>query len=343
MNSIRSILSTLKKADLDFSLIKNGDRILVHIDSNVSSFILFKALEVYKYYSKKKYRIIPVYLDYGYDLENKEILKANIKDLEIVDSTEIRDNILARGSDATKSAWNKLERKKLIELAKEYHCNLIALGSIHEDSINHLYRGTVFEGKISVLRPKAKVSGTAISFIRPLIYCYQSEISRFANESNFSLKETENPFAYRSDEKLLGFLDSLYEDNSFAKDNIRKALSHEYPDLYKDYKEITLGDIKLVKVLDNKEKVTYNIIKNNDIIGNICYLFIDHHLVKFSYTKLEDKHLISSIRYLIDELLDDTPRLTVYFSRAKRILKEEFGLKETLIRGHKAFAVKLKK
>ncbi|MCQ2772904.1 MAG: hypothetical protein MJ238_06530, partial [Bacilli bacterium] len=199
MNTMRIILSNLKKADNNFSLIKNGERILVHIDSSLSSVATFNALCAYTYYSKKEYNLVPVYLDYGYDSNNVEKLKSIIKDLKIVDSREIKDNILARGNEATKSAWNKLERKKLIELAKEFKCSKIALPSIHEDSLNHLYRSFTNEGRISTLRPIAKINGEKISFIRPLIYCYLETVRKYGDEHEISLEETTNPFAYKID------------------------------------------------------------------------------------------------------------------------------------------------
>ncbi|MCQ2773114.1 MAG: hypothetical protein MJ238_07595, partial [Bacilli bacterium] len=123
----------------------------------------------------------------------------------------------------------------------------------------------------------------------------------------------------------------------------RKALADDYPDTYRNYKKVTLSSISLVKDLGIEDKTVYDVYENDVLIGNICYLFIDHHLVKFSYSKMNDEYLLEAIQYLIGSILDNVPRLTVYFAKANKSVVKSLGLEKTIIRGKTAFAVKLKK
>ena len=58
--AMRRILGCIKKADEDYKLIQDGDRIAVGISFGKDSMTLIEALRLYKFFSKKDYEIIAI-------------------------------------------------------------------------------------------------------------------------------------------------------------------------------------------------------------------------------------------------------------------------------------------
>ncbi|GEM_PF-4722694 len=344
MNSIRSILSSLKKADNDFNLINEKDKVVLYLDGTKASLALAKALEVYPYYSKKKFKVVLTAIDYGFNKESVNTLQSVFNNISIIDGTDVVMMMNAKGKDGSTSAFLKLERKLLAMFARENRAKKIALAATHEDSLEHLYKSVVTEGKINALRPKSKVFGSNVSFIRPFIHCYDSNIDRFVNELEVELPSINNPWVKGRSEDFVKLTELIYENRKDAKDNIRKALSDDKPILYAESIEWNINGVIIKKdPLSTVEYVRYNLFKNKDIIGYISYLMIDHHLSKIEFSKLDDDILLPCLDKIIDELLEITGKVTIFFSRPRNTLVSHLGLKKLNIRGKTKFAAKLSK
>ncbi|MCQ2797544.1 MAG: hypothetical protein MJ241_03695 [Bacilli bacterium] len=341
MNSIRQVLSSLKKADNDFNLISNGDKIVVYIDGSSSSIALAKALDLYKFYSKKKYRLVLTAIDYGFNAQSIDFLKAEFTDINIIDGEDVVMMMNAKGKDASASAFLKLERKQLAMFAKDVKAKKIALASTHEDSLEYLFRSVVTEGKIITLKPKSSVYGSNVSFIRPLISCYESNIDKYINELELSVPPLTNPWVKHHTEEFVKINEMINDSRKDAKDNIRKALSDEFPILYADSKEFNLetGVMKKSK-LSNDERSIYLIYKKDEKIGSIAVIMLDHHLAQIEYSLNDDPLLLGALDKIIDELVDKCLKITLFFSRPKKVIREHLGLKKINIRGKQKFAIK---
>lgn len=344
MNSIRSILSSLKKADNDFNLINDKDKIILYLDGSKSSVALAKALEVYPYYSKKKFKVVLTAIDYGFNKESISQIKDLFKNVTVIDGTDVVMMMNAKGKDGSTSAFLKLERKLLAMFARDIKAKKIALAATHEDSLEHLYKSVVTEGKINALRPKSKVYGSNVTFIRPFLYCYDSNVDRFIDELEVTIPATNNPWAKGHVEDFIKFTELIYEYRKDAKDNIRKALGDDKPTLYAISKEWNVnGTIVRKDPLSTDDYVRYELFNNKDNIGYISYLMLDHHLSKIEFSKLDDNVLLPCLDKIIEELLEITGKVTVFFSRPRNSVISHLSLKKLNVRGKIKYAVKLSK
>ena len=66
MKYIKKVLGSLRKADNDYKLIENGDRICVGISGGKDSTTLLYCLKLYQMFSKKEYELIPIYCNMGF-------------------------------------------------------------------------------------------------------------------------------------------------------------------------------------------------------------------------------------------------------------------------------------
>ena len=57
MKSVKKVLGCLRKADNDYDLINDGDRICVGVSGGKDSSVLLYCLNLYKQFSKKDYEI----------------------------------------------------------------------------------------------------------------------------------------------------------------------------------------------------------------------------------------------------------------------------------------------
>ena len=344
MNSIRRVLSSIKKSDYDFNLVNDNDKVVIYVDGSKSSIALAKAFEVYPFYSKKKIKTFLVAFDYGFNKSLIDEIKNIYPSINVIDGTDIVTMVNAKGKDASTSAFLKLERKLLVMFAKDVKAKKIALSSTHEDSLEYLYRSIMNEGKITTLRPKSSVYECNVSFIRPLIYCYDSDVDKLIDELQITLPESNNPWVKGREESFAKVYELIQSYRNDSKDMLKKALSDEHPTLYKDSKEWNVNGYILRKdIISVKEFTKYNIFKNKENIGYISYLFIDHHLVKIAYSKLDCNILIPCLDKIIGEFLDDIGKLTIYFNRPNNTIVDHCSLKKMNVRGKIKFATRITK
>ena len=81
MRALRIILAAIKKADINFNLIKENSRICIGISGGKDSMALFYALNIYKQFSKTNFEIIPMMIDLGFPNTKIDEIKNYFKEL----------------------------------------------------------------------------------------------------------------------------------------------------------------------------------------------------------------------------------------------------------------------
>ena len=93
MDAIRIILASIKRADLDFNLINDKDRIAIGVSGGKDSMALLYALSLYKRFSKIDFEIIPINIDLGFqnynELPIKEYCSSLGLDLVVADGKSV--------------------------------------------------------------------------------------------------------------------------------------------------------------------------------------------------------------------------------------------------------------
>ena len=64
--SIKKILASISRADYDYNLIEDGDRIAVGVSGGKDSMLLLKVLKNYQMFKTKNFTFEAVFLDLGF-------------------------------------------------------------------------------------------------------------------------------------------------------------------------------------------------------------------------------------------------------------------------------------
>jgi tRNA(Ile)-lysidine synthase TilS/MesJ len=180
---MRKMLSYVRRAIDDYKMIDEGDKIAVGISGGKDSIILFTALINLKRFYPKKFDIVGITIDLGFDipLETKGIIDiANENNIvyEVV-KTDIKEIVFdIRKEDNPCSLCAKMRKGALIDEAKKLGCNKLALGHNYDDVVETFFLKLFYEGNIGCFSAVTYLDRMDITQIRPLIYANESEIKK---------------------------------------------------------------------------------------------------------------------------------------------------------------------
>lgn len=174
------ILSPIRRAIEDYSMIKSGDRIVVGVSGGKDSVTLLAALKKLQSFYPEEFELIGVAIDPGIEgLDFSPIsvfAKENGIDF-IVKKTNIYDVVFnIRKETNPCSLCARLRRGALNNAAKELGANKIALGHHGDDVTETLMMNLIHEGRIGCFSPVTYLDRKEVTVIRPLIYATEKEV-----------------------------------------------------------------------------------------------------------------------------------------------------------------------
>jgi len=171
---VKKTLGCIRKADTDFHLIENGDRVAVGVSGGKDSLLLLHALSLYRKFTHKDFALTAVTVDNGLgetDYSGIRTLCENLEIPYIVKETQIGDIIFNYRKEKNPCALcAKMRRAVLAKTCLETRCNKLALGHHRDDVIETLLMSLIHEGRFRTFHPVTTMSRTGITVIRPLVY-----------------------------------------------------------------------------------------------------------------------------------------------------------------------------
>jgi tRNA 2-thiocytidine biosynthesis protein TtcA len=176
----------------DYSLIREGDRVMVCLSGGKDSYTLLSLLERLRRRAKLKFTLLAVHLDQGqpgYDGKPLEqYLSANEIPHRIIREdtySVVKDNV-PEGKTYC-SLCSRLRRGVLYNVAQELGCTKIALGHHRDDAIETLLLNLMFTGSMRAMPPKLISDDGRNTVIRPLSYAAEKTIARYAELMEFPI------------------------------------------------------------------------------------------------------------------------------------------------------------
>lgn len=231
---MQRLLSLMRKANNDYHLIEDGDKIAIGISGGKDSIALLAVLNAYRRFSPEKFDIVAINIDMGFeetDCDEVARLKAYAEEIGvplIIEKTDIAKIIFEeRKEESPCSLCSKMRRGALNTVAIKNGCNKIALGHHSDDIIETFFLSFIYEGRLSTFMPKSYMDRTGITLIRPLIYVEEKQIIAFQNK--YSLPIVHNPcpqdkHTKRQDMKEL--IDKIDKDFGHSKVRMLRAIFH---------------------------------------------------------------------------------------------------------------------
>ncbi len=177
---MRKMLSYMRRAVDDYHMIEDGDRIAVGVSGGKDSVTLLTALKELQRFYPKKFELIGLTLDMGFDGFDTKPLETFCREKDIpyyIEQTNFKEIIFdIRQENNPCSLCAKMRRGALNDMAKKYNCNKIALGHHYDDVVETFFLCLLYEGRIGCFSPVTYLSRADVTQIRPLIYAPEKEI-----------------------------------------------------------------------------------------------------------------------------------------------------------------------
>ena len=229
MNEVKRLLSFVRRAVDDYQMIEEGDRIAVGISGGKDSLALLGALARLRLFYPKKFEVIGITIDMGFEGSDYSTIDAFCHSLNVeyrVVKTEIAKIIFdVRKESNPCSLCAKMRRGSLHAAAVEAGCNKVALGHHYDDAVETFMMNLFFEGRIGCFSPKSYLSNRQITLIRPLIYAQEADVKFFARRQNLPVLTSLCPEDHATErEKMKLLLMELEKENEGLRHRIFHAM-----------------------------------------------------------------------------------------------------------------------
>ena len=239
---MQKILSFMRRAVDDFYMIEEGDRIAVGVSGGKDSLTLLAAMAVLRRFYPKKFDIVAITLDLGYDTMDFTPISDMCKEIGVeyhVIQTHIKEVVFdIRKEENPCSLCSKMRKGALYEQAKKLGCNKVALGHHADDFLQTFFISFSKENRLSTLAPIMYLSKTNLHVIRPLIYVWENAI--IEKSSHLPIIENTCPANKKTErENMKNIINNLNFHIPNFKKNLFEALTKtERYNLLDKYKKI---------------------------------------------------------------------------------------------------------
>ncbi|MCL2009785.1 MAG: tRNA 2-thiocytidine biosynthesis protein TtcA [Synergistaceae bacterium] len=207
----KSLRRSVGRAIGDFSMIKEGDRILLGLSGGKDSLILLHALSELRRRSPARFNLSACTVALtGMDAARLESY-CRVRDVRhIVLRHPIIEIIEGRNERSPCSFCANMRRGLLNTQAREDGFNKLALGHNIDDAVETFFMNVFRAGRARSFRPKFLQDRSNIEVIRPLVYTSEASIANEARRLELPILPSECPYAgkterQRTKEMLAGF------------------------------------------------------------------------------------------------------------------------------------------
>ncbi|MBV4342844.1 tRNA 2-thiocytidine biosynthesis TtcA family protein [[Clostridium] innocuum] len=231
---LHTILGDIRKADQDYHLIDDGDRIAVGVSGGKDSMVLLTALHMYSKFADRNFEVIGIHIKLGFpNMDFSEVVAfCRQQGITFYQYDSQVYEILKRNPDKEGnikcSLCSKFKKATVIDAAKKLNCTKVAFGHHSDDAVETLLMNAIHGGKLATFLPKMYMSRTDTTFIRPLVYSYESDILSALERNQIPFVKSTCPNdGYTERQAMKDMLQEFYRSYPMAQKNFIRMLYNE--------------------------------------------------------------------------------------------------------------------
>jgi tRNA 2-thiocytidine biosynthesis protein TtcA len=176
----------------DYNMIEAGDRLMVCLSGGKDSYTMLDILLHLQRSAPIDFEIIAVNLDQKQPGFPEQVLPEYLEDLGVPyyilerDTYSVVRSVIPEGK-TTCGLCSRLRRGTLYGFAEQIGATKIALGHHRDDIVETLFLNMFFGGKLKAMPPKLLSDDKQNIVIRPLAYCKETDIERYASQQAFPI------------------------------------------------------------------------------------------------------------------------------------------------------------
>ena len=232
---MQKILSYMRKAIEEYNMIEENDKIAICLSGGKDSITLLHAFKALQRFYPKKFELIAISINPGFEFFDTTLLQNLCDNLEIplfIEKTHAKEIVFdIRKEKNPCSLCANLRRGAINSIAVREGCNKIALGHNQDDVLETFLLNLFYTGSIGTFSPVSHMDRTGITLIRPLVYTPEKETKRFVKKNNLTVMPKVCPMdgtSKREDMRLMIF--SLQKNIPMIRANLFGAIQRNLPD-----------------------------------------------------------------------------------------------------------------
>ncbi len=176
----------------DYAMIEEGDRIMVCLSGGKDSYAMLDVLLGLQQSAPVRFELLAVNLDQKQPGFPEHILPAYLTELGVnfkileQDTYSTVTSVVPAGKTMC-GLCSRMRRGILYRYARENGYNKIALGHHRDDIVETLFLNMFHGGKLAGMPPKLLNNEGEVIVIRPLAYCKEADLARYAEERQFPI------------------------------------------------------------------------------------------------------------------------------------------------------------